>query len=189
SVHTGSPYSFSKIQFVDTENGYIAGGNISNGMILHTSDGGQTWNPQNTGNAKFLYSLHFTDPDTGYAVGYDGTIIHTTNGGMGVVEYEKDNAPPERVFIRIAPNPFIGQTKLTYNLTQPSEVRLRVYNTLGELVTVIHDGYQTARTHTVAWDAQDHTGTLLSNGVYYVVLEAMQEGQILTSTQKLIIQR
>lgn len=189
SVHTGSPYSFSKIQFVDGETGYIAGGNISNGMILHTSDGGQTWNPQNTGNAKFLYSLYFTDPDTGYAVGYDGTIIHTTTGGMGIAEYEKDDVTTERIFIRSAPNPFIKQTKLMYNLIEPSSVQLSVYNTLGELIAVIHDGYQTAGRHSITWQAQDKAGAALSNGVYYVILEAMQEGHILTSTEKLIVQR
>ena len=189
SVHTGAPYSFSKIQFVDSENGYIAGGNISNGMILHTSDGGQTWNPQNTGNAKFLYSLHFTDADTGYAVGYDGTIIHTTTGGMGIAEYAKDDVTTKRTFIRSAPNPFIRQTKLTYNLIEPSSVRLSVYDALGELIAVIYDSYQAAGAHTVTWEAQDQTGALLANGVYYVVLKAMQDGEILTSTEKLIIQR
>jgi photosystem II stability/assembly factor-like uncharacterized protein len=28
-----------------------------------------------------LYSIHFTDATTGYAVGDNGTIIKTTNGG------------------------------------------------------------------------------------------------------------
>lgn len=189
SVHTGSPYSFSKIQFVNSQTGWIAGGNVSNGLILHTTDGGQTWNSQNTGSAKFLYSLHFTDPDTGWAVGYDGTIIHTTTGGTGIVELDRDDVTSQQVTLSSAPNPFTRQTRMRYNLTEPSTIQLNVYNALGELITTVHDGYQNAGVHTVTWYAQDRNGKQLPTGVYYVVLRAKHNGHILIATEKLVIQK
>jgi photosystem II stability/assembly factor-like uncharacterized protein len=51
------------------------------GTILHTSDGGNTWNQQNSGTDYTLSSIFFTDPQNGWAVGDGGTILHTTDGG------------------------------------------------------------------------------------------------------------
>jgi len=39
------------------------------------------WFPQNSGTTKNLFSVHFTDANTGYAVGDSGIILKTTNGG------------------------------------------------------------------------------------------------------------
>ncbi len=39
------------------------------------------WIPQNSGTTKNLRSVHFTDANTGYAVGDSGTILKTINGG------------------------------------------------------------------------------------------------------------
>jgi len=52
-----------------------------NGLILHTSDGGQSWRVQNSGTDFTLASIFFLDSQTGWAVGDQGTIIHTKDGG------------------------------------------------------------------------------------------------------------
>ncbi len=40
------------------------------------------WYPQNSGTSKWLEGVHFTDHANGWAVGWDGTMVHTTNGGL-----------------------------------------------------------------------------------------------------------
>ena len=57
------------------------GGDFINRTILKTTNGGQDWQPQNSGSGIKLLSVYFTDNQTGWAVGYNGTIIKTTNGG------------------------------------------------------------------------------------------------------------
>lgn len=53
--------------------------------IFKTTDGGNTWNFQNNPNSSLFYSVHFTDNNTGYAVGGDGfttgMVVKTTDGG------------------------------------------------------------------------------------------------------------
>ena len=61
--------------------GRIAGGDVGTGLILHTTDGGDTWDAQESGTSDSLASIHFVDSNVGWAVGLYGTILHTTTGG------------------------------------------------------------------------------------------------------------
>ncbi len=64
--------------FVDQKQGWIAG---ESGVLLHTTDGGDTWEEQDSGEWAPLYSLFFTDAKTGLAAGSDGAILATEDGG------------------------------------------------------------------------------------------------------------
>ncbi len=77
------------IYFIDEDHGWIAGGR-SQGFpgpdptryILHTSNGGGTWDQQLYENDEFaLHGIHFFDADIGYAVGEAGAIFKTADGG------------------------------------------------------------------------------------------------------------
>jgi len=46
------------------------------------------WYSQNSGTSKWLEGVHFTDHSNGWAVGWDGTILHTANGGLHWEEQE-----------------------------------------------------------------------------------------------------
>jgi len=48
---------------------------------LKTTDGGTNWNSQSSGTTEYLSSVHFTDNNTGWVVGGEGTILKTTDGG------------------------------------------------------------------------------------------------------------
>lgn len=81
-----SSYGFRRVIFTDASNGWISGGGNGMGIALHTTDSGATWETQYTGATTALMSIYFTDADTGWAVGNLGTIVHTTNGGTGIIE-------------------------------------------------------------------------------------------------------
>jgi photosystem II stability/assembly factor-like uncharacterized protein len=51
------------------------------GTLFHSSDGGTSWNAQDSGVSSLITSLSFIDSLTGWACGSHGTIIHTTDGG------------------------------------------------------------------------------------------------------------
>ena len=50
-------------------------------MILHTADGGTTWNQQKTESYDDLHDIIFVDAMVGWAVGGYNSILHTTDGG------------------------------------------------------------------------------------------------------------
>jgi uncharacterized protein (DUF1501 family) len=67
------------------------------------------------------------------------------------------------------PNPFHASTTVAFHLTQPGEVRLRVYDTAGRLVATLADGAFAAGTHTARFDAGR-----LPSGTYHCVLDAAE---------------
>lgn len=69
------------------------------------------------------------------------------------------------------PNPFDRGTTISYQLPAPGKVRLCVYNTAGQLVRRLADGYQVAGAHAVGWDGRDDSGRRVANGVYLCRLE------------------
>lgn len=50
-------------------------------IVLHSKDGGQSWQMQHTGQPLPLDDIHFVSPTHGWAVGALGTILHTADGG------------------------------------------------------------------------------------------------------------
>jgi photosystem II stability/assembly factor-like uncharacterized protein len=77
-------YDFFDIKFKDSLEGWVAGGYDSTmeACIYHTLDGGQSWNLQQLPqDAKYLWSLELIDGNKLWAVGRNGTIIHSGDGG------------------------------------------------------------------------------------------------------------
>lgn len=66
------------IYFIDENNGWASG---SLGAILKTTNGGDEWINQVSGEGDELYAIYFLDKNTGWTVGTYGTILNTTDGG------------------------------------------------------------------------------------------------------------
>jgi hypothetical protein len=64
------------------------------------------------------------------------------------------------------PNPFNPSTTISFDLGTGADVRLRVYNLLGEMVAELADGYLEAGSHALGFD-----GDALPTGVYIYRLE------------------
>lgn len=58
-----------------------AGAGGLEGVMIHTTDGGTTWTPQNTGTTIRFAGIDFVDVNNGWAVGIYGGIFHTSDGG------------------------------------------------------------------------------------------------------------
>ena len=65
------------------------------------------------------------------------------------------------------PNPFNPVATIEYSLTYSGEVRLVIYNLIGEEVTRLVDGEMPAGNHTVIWNASD-----FASGIYFYRLQA-----------------
>lgn len=80
---------FYDVQFLDENEGWMVG---EFGKIYHTADGGETWQEQQNSllgqlgftdalNLPTFFGLSFADADHGIAVGLEGKIVATTDGG------------------------------------------------------------------------------------------------------------
>jgi len=77
---TNTGYSLASLSFPSAASGYAVG---KNGVILKTTDAGNTWQPQASGvsAAIDLHSVFCMNPNLCYAVGDSGVILNTTDGG------------------------------------------------------------------------------------------------------------
>jgi hypothetical protein len=66
------------VYFLDTQRGHAVG---TRGLILQTTNGGQTWRPILTSLSEALFSVQMVDSLVGFASGSRGRIVRTTNGG------------------------------------------------------------------------------------------------------------
>jgi photosystem II stability/assembly factor-like uncharacterized protein len=64
------------LYFADEMNGVMCG----YGLILHTSDGGESWTYTNA-KQDFFVAMNFVNDQTGFAIGYTGSIWKTNDGG------------------------------------------------------------------------------------------------------------
>jgi uncharacterized protein (TIGR02145 family) len=71
------------------------------------------------------------------------------------------------------PNPFNPNTVILYSLPLASEVKLIVYNSLGQTVKVLENGFKSAGNYSVNFNASE-----LSSGTYFYKIEAGQFSQI-----------
>ncbi|MFO7446063.1 MAG: FlgD immunoglobulin-like domain containing protein [Ignavibacteriaceae bacterium] len=78
---------------------------------------------------------------------------------------------PERIFInQNYPNPFNPSTTINYRLSESSDVKLKIYNSLGQEIKTLVDSFRHAGEHSVIWNATDNKGHQVSQGVYYYSL-------------------
>jgi photosystem II stability/assembly factor-like uncharacterized protein len=67
------------IFFLDDRHGWATGGS---GLILRTSNGGDTWEPVDAGRVEDLWAVRFASVDRGWIVGEDGLILTSRDGGQ-----------------------------------------------------------------------------------------------------------
>ena len=64
------------------------------------------------------------------------------------------------------PNPFNPVTSIRYNLDSNSNVKITVYDLLGNVVNELFQGAQMAGINNVSWNATNNAGESISSGVY-----------------------
>ena len=69
------------------------------------------------------------------------------------------------------PNPFGGDTGITYTLPADDDVLLQVFNVAGKVVRTLVDGPRPAGRWNIAWDGKDEDSHLVSSGVYFYRLK------------------
>ena len=82
------------------------------------------------------------------------------------------------------PNPFNPSTMIPYQLPTDMQVRLEVFNVLGQHIATLVDEERPAGFHAAQWDATDGTGQAVAAGVYFYRLRG--EGVELTQRMVLI---
>jgi len=133
-----------RLAVTDSQKGWF----LLRDTLMATRDAGATWAWQIPG--RYLNDLFFTDSLNGWIVGYNGLILHTTDGGSGVFEEPSHSRlVPCTSRLTVSPNPF------TSFATVPGHERDRfaLYDVSGHRVGVFRG---------------DRVGEGLKAGVYFI---------------------
>lgn len=70
------------------------------------------------------------------------------------------------------PNPFNAQTSIGFQVPKSGNVKIAIYNVLGqEIASLVNDKYQAGSFKTI-WDGKDVAGNIVPSGVYFYRMEA-----------------
>jgi hypothetical protein len=74
-------------------------------------------------------------------------------------------------FTQNYPNPFSDRTWFHYTLSERSEITLKIYNSLGQMVKQLVNSIREAGSYSISWDGTDQEGRRVSKGVYFCRLQ------------------
>jgi len=80
--------------------------------------------------------------------------------------------PAEFALAQNYPNPFNPETTITYDLAADSEVRLEIYNVMGQVVRTLVSDHQSAGRYRVSWLGNNSLGHQVASGVYFYRIQA-----------------
>jgi photosystem II stability/assembly factor-like uncharacterized protein len=133
--------------------------------FVATFDYGVSWLPYPTPDSSKLYDIQFTDSLFGYAVGEEGVIAKYKYQAPNFVADEFSPIVSDFILHQNFPNPFNPITTISYNLSEPGQISLDVYNVLGTHIVTLLQEYTSSGNHSVLWNAKDEP-----SGVYYYQL-------------------
>ncbi len=87
------------------------------------------------------------------------------------------------------PNPFNPSTKISFSVATVSNVRLTVFNVLGQEVATLVSGVLPAGRYDATWQGKDNAGHTVSSGVYFYRFEAssVAGGNTFADTRKMVL--
>ena len=112
-------------------------------------------------------------------------IIQEDSLAVGISEGTPGSLPTAFALKQNYPNPFNPSTAIEYSLSIAENVKLSIYNLLGEEIQTLVNDFQAAGSYQVTWNAITGTGLPAPSGIYLYRIET--DGFV--DTRKMILIR
>jgi len=173
-----------KISYSNIQDGWEGAGNIdSNPLFVNPDSINFYLQPSSACIDKGNPNSRYNDPEDPTNPGYAlkpsmGTVRNdmgayggprTANWIITAVEFKPEkmpNLPKSFELCQNYPNPFNSTTIIKYYLPQNTEVSLKIYNILGQLIRTFVDEKQIEGNYSINWDGKDNSGQLVASGIY-----------------------
>jgi subtilisin family serine protease len=120
-----------------------------------------------------------TCPTWLYGRKLNASYIPAAGGQAKTASNDKLPLPASFALAQNNPNPFNPATEISFSLPIASDVKLEIFNILGERVKVLADGYFEAGTHTINWNADRS-----ASGIYFYRIKA---GEFVSSKKMVLL--
>jgi hypothetical protein len=145
-------------------------GDIAPGQIKSSASDYIFVTQNNVDSVQIAVSIH----GEGILYWSDTILIDVVTG----VADRNDSVPSEFALFQNYPNPFNPETTIQYQVPERSEVKLLIFNFLGQRVATLVDEVQSMGDYSVQWDGKDDTGKAVASGVYLYRLQTNQFVQV-----------
>jgi photosystem II stability/assembly factor-like uncharacterized protein len=176
---TSGTYFTQGIGFINESKGWL-GGDVAN-YTYETTNGGTSWIENSFG--AWINRIRFLNDTIGYAGGR-GVYKYTTEESIGI---SSNNGEIPMVFDlkQNFPNPFNPVTKIQYDVPVGSWVSVEIYNSLGQKIKTVYEGFESAGSYTVGWDGTNFNSSIMPSGIYFYTLTAGKHSE----TKKMVLVR
>ncbi|MFI5236865.1 MAG: FlgD immunoglobulin-like domain containing protein [Ignavibacteriales bacterium] len=113
-------------------------------------------------------------------------ILGNVKGGLYLyINYEISNVdegkitPVDNFEIAAYPNPFNPETRIRVELSVGQDIKIGIYNLLGEKVKTLYSGFTPAGTFNFNWDAKNNSGITLPAGIYFVMVSSDETRKVI----------
>jgi hypothetical protein len=95
-------------------------------------------------------------------------------GGNDVWEVpgSEESRPSEFSLSQNYPNPFNPVTNIRFTVSKSAQVKIEVFNIVGQRVVTLVDQEMTPGTYVADWDSKDENGSEVSSGLYFYRMQA-----------------
>jgi len=159
------------------ENHFIYAGPDENPENYHyivtndTSSDDGSWNPEN-----LIKRADVEEDERGISIYVEAKDWNdnpaTTFDAGYFVDVEDEEIIPD--FYKLSPNypnPFNPETKIEYQLPGSGNIKLLIYNLIGQKIKTLHNGFKAEGFHDILWDGKDEYGKDVSSGIYLCTLQ------------------
>ena len=116
--------------------------------------------------------MYLTATYDGQTTIYESIMLIDENGNPVSVKQESEGIPPQKIDVFPAyPNPFNPQTKIKYRIDKTADIRISVYDMLGQKIADLLDSEKSVGEYEITIDADE---LKLSSGTYIVVLRTKE---------------
>ena len=168
------------VEFCDSLIGCTAG---NYGRIYKTSDGGNSWINNNIQTESALNNICISDNTHTWIVGNGGIIISNINSAITSVKNKGVVNSSSYLLYNNFPNPFNSNTVIKYFIPTQSNVRIEIFNTLGQKIKELRNEIQLPGEHYANFDASG-----FASGVYFysIRINSVNGKKEFISTNKMI---
>ncbi len=193
-------YSFRQL----SDNGYLIVGWTasfsSTGQDLYVlrtdSLGNFIWDRVLDGKGDYALGYSITKADSGCYV-IAGRTTNPATGGVdvyfikmkiedltGVPDEESPYSLPQQFALsQNYPNPFNSSTTVNFDIAKSGEVKLEIFNALGQKVRTLVNQWMSPGSYHLNWDGRDEKGDSVASGVYFCKVQTEESSQ----TKKMLL--
>lgn len=111
------------------------------------------------------------------------------NPGTGI-ELTNDNKTPNHFDLaQNYPNPFNPRTNIEFKLSNTADIKLEIFNTIGQRIARIAQGQMLTGHYSFTWDGRDNQGRLVNSGVYFYRLTTESAQGSHSESKKMILMK